>query len=204
MEQCEPQKPISQLFGALKSLFIMQTLLIIVGHSEQLNKTHCLRNTFLWHHHFITLLHVISRTADFEFVWKRSYSFPAGHNMLLAHAKAWHSYDKDFRSSQNGRISVVVNSQWFVPKKKNTDDIQAADRGMQWFLGWMAHPVFVGDYPEVMKQRIKANSDAEGISCRYTWVICRLWQWLSLTYIITSPSPSLPSPSSAPAPSSLS
>ena len=89
--------------------------------------------------------------------------------MLLAHAKAWHSYDKDFRSTQKGRVSIVVNSQWFERKTQKTEDIQAADRGMQWYLGWMAHPIFKGDYPEVMKQSIKVKSDAEGIPCRYVY-----------------------------------
>lgn len=37
---------------------------------------------------------------------------------------------------------------------------------MQWFLGWMAHPVFIGDYPEVMKTRIFEKSKAKGIPSR--------------------------------------
>lgn len=92
--------------------------------------------------------------------------YQAGHNMLLAHAKAWHTYDKEFRQVQDGKISIVVNGQWYEPKTNKEEDIQAADRGMQWFLGWMAHPVFFGDYPEVMKSRIKEKSDAIGIPSR--------------------------------------
>ena len=95
----------------------------------------------------------------------------AGHNMLLAHAKAWHTYDKEFRKTQQGRVSIVVNAQWFEPKTDREEDIKAADRGMQWFLGWMAHPVFVdGDYPQVMKTRIMEKSKAQGLSSRF--VIC--------------------------------
>ncbi|XP_015759806.1 PREDICTED: lactase-phlorizin hydrolase-like [Acropora digitifera] len=94
------------------------------------------------------------------------HSFAAGHNMLLAHAKAWHTYDKEFRKVQKGKVSIVVNGQWYEPKSTKEEDIQAADRGMQWFLGWMAHPVFIGDYPEVMKSRIKEKSEAVGITSR--------------------------------------
>ena len=90
----------------------------------------------------------------------------AGHNMLLAHAKAWHTYDKEFRSIQKGKVSVVVNAQWYEPKTDKEEDVKAADRGMQWFLGWMAHPVFIGDYPEVMKTRIMEKSNAQGIPSR--------------------------------------
>lgn len=86
--------------------------------------------------------------------------------MLLAHAKAWHTYDKEFRKVQKGKVSIVVNGQWYEPKSTKEEDIQAADRGMQWFLGWMAHPVFIGDYPEVMKSRIKEKSEAVGITSR--------------------------------------
>ena len=86
--------------------------------------------------------------------------------MLLAHAKAWHTYDKEFRSAQQGKVSLVVNAQWYEPKTNKEEDIKAADRGMQWFLGWMAHPVFIGDYPEVMKTRIFEKSKAKGIPSR--------------------------------------
>ncbi|XP_073245033.1 cytosolic beta-glucosidase-like [Porites lutea] len=92
--------------------------------------------------------------------------YQAGHNMLLAHAKAWHTYDKEFRSAQQGTVSLVVNAQWYEPKTNKEEDIKAADRGMQWFLGWMAHPVFIGDYPEVMKTRILKKSNAKGIPSR--------------------------------------
>jgi len=79
--------------------------------------------------------------------------------MLLAHANVWHTYDKEFRRTQQGRVSIVVYPQWFEPKTDREEDIKAADHGMQWFLGWMAHPVFVnGDYPQVMKTRIVEKS----------------------------------------------
>lgn len=93
--------------------------------------------------------------------------YQAGHNMLLAHAKAWHTYDKEYRQKQKGKVSIVVNAQWFEPKTDKEEDIKAADRGMQWFLGWMAHPVFVnGDYPEIMKERILEKNKAQGLTSR--------------------------------------
>ena len=106
--------------------------------------------------------HVITKLHEFL------YFNAAGHNMLLAHAKAWHTYDKEFRRTQQGKVSIVVNAQWFEPKTDREEDIEAADRGMHWFLGWMAHPVFVnGDYPQVMKTRIMEKSKAQGLSSRF-------------------------------------
>lgn len=94
--------------------------------------------------------------------------------MLLAHAKAWHTYDKEFRRSQQGKLSIVVNAQWFEPKTDKEEDIKAADRGMQWYLGWMAHPVFVnGDYPQVMKTRIMEKSKAQGLPSRFVYSMYR-------------------------------
>ena len=86
--------------------------------------------------------------------------------MLLAHAKAWHIYDKEFRASQGGRITMVLNSQYFDPKTDSQTDTQASYRGIQWYFGWMAHPLLKGDYPEVMKKSIAEKSKAKGLQCR--------------------------------------
>ncbi|KAK3742947.1 hypothetical protein QZH41_014187, partial [Actinostola sp. cb2023] len=88
------------------------------------------------------------------------------HNMLLAHAKAWHIYDKEFRSSQGGKITIVLYSSYFEPMTESEADKQASHRGIQWSLGWIAHPVFKGDYPEIMKKTIEEKSRAKGLPCR--------------------------------------
>lgn len=94
--------------------------------------------------------------------------FVAGHNLLLAHAKAWHVYDTEFRDLQKGRISIVLNSDWFFPEKNEEGFFNATERGIAWNLGWFANPIFVdGDYPQVMKTLIARNSKAEGIPSRY-------------------------------------
>lgn len=88
------------------------------------------------------------------------------HNMLLAHATAWHIYDKEFRATQNGRITIVVNTQYFDPKTEREADREASNRGMEWYFGWIAHPVFKGDYPQVMKDSISEKSRSKGLLCR--------------------------------------
>lgn len=65
-------------------------------------------------------------------------------------------------------MSIILNTHWGEPKTDKQDDIDAADRSMEWWLGWFAHPVFVnGDWPEIMKVTVKKNSEAKGISNRY-------------------------------------
>jgi len=86
-------------------------------------------------------------------------AYLSAHNLLLAHAKAVDIYRKEFKASQNGRIGITLNCDWREPKpsadpqefKRNQE---AAERSLQFNLGWYADPVYLGDYPEVMKQRV--------------------------------------------------
>lgn len=88
---------------------------------------------------------------------------------MLAHGKAWHVYDKEFRKQQKGRVSIVLNSDYHFPETNVQADMKAAERGMAWTLGWFANPVYVnGDYPEVMKTLIANHSKMNGESNRYS------------------------------------
>ena len=63
-----------------------------------------------------------------------------------------------------GKLSITLGSDWKEPlDENNPSDVVAAERAMQFKLGWFAHPIYVnGDYPDEMKQRIAAKSEAEG------------------------------------------
>ncbi|GLG98607.1 Myrosinase 1 [Gryllus bimaculatus] len=64
-----------------------------------------------------------------------------------------------------GQVGIVFGGSWAIPKTDSQDDIAAAERYMQFYLGWFAHPIFSqeGDYPHVMRQRVSANSAREGL-----------------------------------------
>ena len=53
------------------------------------------------------------------------------HTLLRAHAKAYHIYDEEFRATQNGRVSIVLDTAWFEPASDSEDDIEAAERALQ-------------------------------------------------------------------------
>ncbi|KAL1513061.1 hypothetical protein ABEB36_002539 [Hypothenemus hampei] len=82
---------------------------------------------------------------------------------LLAHAKAYHIYDKEFRPTQKGKISLVLDTPWNEPISDSANDKEAAEREMQFGFGWFANPVYLGDWPDVMKERINNRSSQEGI-----------------------------------------
>ncbi|KAI8892812.1 glycoside hydrolase family 1 protein [Globomyces pollinis-pini] len=82
-------------------------------------------------------------------VWK------TGHTVLLAHGKAVESYRKLFKPTQNGRISIALNSDWFEPLTNEPKDVDAASRRVDFMLGWFADPIYkTGDYPASMRAQL--------------------------------------------------
>lgn len=57
-----------------------------------------------------------------------------------------------------------MNSDWKEPNDtSNPSDVAAAERAMEFFLGWYANPIFVnGDYPEIMKTMVAEKSAQQG------------------------------------------
>ncbi|XP_019945550.2 lactase/phlorizin hydrolase-like [Paralichthys olivaceus] len=87
-----------------------------------------------------------------------------GHNLLKAHAEAWHLYNDKYRAKQKGIISITINSDWSEPRNPyKQEDIDAARRVVQFYIGWFAHPVFNGDYSNMMKTIIRERSLAAGL-----------------------------------------
>uniref|UniRef100_A0A3Q3M0M5 Uncharacterized protein n=1 Tax=Mastacembelus armatus TaxID=205130 RepID=A0A3Q3M0M5_9TELE len=83
--------------------------------------------------------------------------YVATHNMLKSHAEAWHVYNDRYRMKQGGKVGIALNSDWAEPiNPTKPEDIAAADRYLQFMLGWFAHPIFVdGDYPATLKNQIE-------------------------------------------------
>ncbi|KAM4731093.1 lactase/phlorizin hydrolase-like [Anableps anableps] len=92
--------------------------------------------------------------------------YQVAHNLIKAHAKAYHTYDDKYRTSQGGIVSIALNAEWVEPKDINVPrELVAADRAMQFHVGWFAHPIFKnGDYPEAMKAQVLVKSELQGLS----------------------------------------
>ncbi|XP_063932770.1 myrosinase 1-like [Zophobas morio] len=88
------------------------------------------------------------------------------HTIMKAHARAYHIYDEEFRPTQSGRISIVLDTGWYEPASDSEEDMEAAERSLQFEHGWCAHPIYHpdGNYPQVMIDRIADRSQKEGFS----------------------------------------
>ncbi|UOY08573.1 GH1 family beta-glucosidase [Muricauda sp. SCSIO 64092] len=79
--------------------------------------------------------------------------YRAAHQLILAHAKAVTIYRKEY-GHQNGKIGITNNADWREPLTLNQKDLEAAERALEFFLAWFADPIFKGDYPQVMRERL--------------------------------------------------
>ncbi|MEZ4896490.1 MAG: GH1 family beta-glucosidase [Saprospiraceae bacterium] len=78
----------------------------------------------------------------------------AGHQLLLAHAQAVERYRSKYQPSQGGVIGITNNCDWREPLTTSPQDRLAAQRALEFFLGWFADPIYHGDYPESMRSRV--------------------------------------------------
>ncbi|KAH7116686.1 glycoside hydrolase superfamily [Dendryphion nanum] len=82
-----------------------------------------------------------------------------GHTIILSHAVAVQAYATDFQPTQHGTISIVLNGDFYEPyDATSADDIAAAQRRMEFYIGWFADPIYNGtDYPACMLEQLGAR-----------------------------------------------
>ncbi|XP_009993621.1 PREDICTED: lactase-like protein [Chaetura pelagica] len=91
-------------------------------------------------------------------------AYKAAHHIIKSHAKVWHSYNNTWRSKQQGMVGISLNSDWGEPiDPHNPTDRDAAERYIQFHLGWFANPIYRGDYPEMLKNYVGRKSSKQGL-----------------------------------------
>lgn len=83
-----------------------------------------------------------------------------GHNILKAHGKTYRMYDEEFRPTQHGSISLVLPLMAMIAA--NSSDVESEETAFQFTAGWLGHPIYYGDYPEIMKTRVALVSAYQG------------------------------------------
>ncbi len=84
----------------------------------------------------------------------REEPYRVGHHLLLAHAKIVDLYRDKYQHRQGGQIGLALNCDWREPLTDSPEDKAAAQRALEFYLGWFADPIFLGDYPESMKRNV--------------------------------------------------
>ncbi len=60
----------------------------------------------------------------------------------MSHARAAALYNREFRASQKGKIGISLNGDYYEPwDSEDPRDVAAAERRMQFHIGWFADPV---------------------------------------------------------------
>nr|CAB3468790.1 unnamed protein product [Digitaria exilis] len=78
--------------------------------------------------------------------------YVVAHNILLAHAGAFHTYKQHFKNEQGGVIGIALDSKWYEPLSDVDEDTEAAARAMDFELGWFLDPLMFGRYPPSMQK----------------------------------------------------
>jgi len=76
------------------------------------------------------------------------------HHFLLAHAQATHIYRTEFPPTQQGVIGIANNCDFRYPLTEDIACKEAAERSMLFHFGWFTDPLFFGDYPAAMRDRL--------------------------------------------------
>ncbi|KAB0368168.1 hypothetical protein FD755_019934 [Muntiacus reevesi] len=89
----------------------------------------------------------------------------AAHHLLLAHALAWHRYDRQYRPAQRGAVSLSLHADWAEPANPYAaSHREAAERFLQFEIAWFAEPLFKsGDYPLAMREYV-ASKNRQGLA----------------------------------------
>ncbi|KAJ0061545.1 hypothetical protein NL108_005718 [Boleophthalmus pectinirostris] len=84
-------------------------------------------------------------------------SYQEGHQMLKAHALAWHAYNDEFRDLQGGKVSLALHMDWVEPAYLlSREDVEPAKRVLDFRVGWFTEPIFgSGDYPLGMRSWLR-------------------------------------------------
>ncbi|XP_027113649.1 beta-glucosidase 12 isoform X2 [Coffea arabica] len=76
------------------------------------------------------------------------------HHIILSHAAAAKLYREKYKPSQKGQIGIVLVTNWMLPYSNAKSDAIAAQRVLDFFLGWFLDPLTSGDYPKSMRDKL--------------------------------------------------
>ncbi|KAL4378899.1 hypothetical protein GQ457_02G025770 [Hibiscus cannabinus] len=76
------------------------------------------------------------------------------HHQILAHATAVSIYRSKYKDNHGGQIGLVLDCEWAEANSDKIEDKTAAARRLDFQLGWYLCPLYYGDYPAVMLEKL--------------------------------------------------
>jgi beta-galactosidase len=80
--------------------------------------------------------------------------YQVAHQLLRAHAKTVQVFRQEIQPVHGGQIGITNNCDWREPLSDSAGDRDAAQRALEFFLAWFADPIYLGDYPASMRERL--------------------------------------------------
>ncbi|KAL1514215.1 hypothetical protein ABEB36_003506 [Hypothenemus hampei] len=90
--------------------------------------------------------------------------YQCAYNTVRAHAKAYRIYEKEFKPEQGGKVAPNTPCGYFYPKTNSSLDQLAADRTFDFTCGLYVNPIFTGNWPQSVIDRVANRSQLEGYS----------------------------------------
>ncbi|KAL0811339.1 hypothetical protein ABMA28_009749 [Loxostege sticticalis] len=88
----------------------------------------------------------------------------AAKNIIMAHARAWRLYDREYRAKQNGTCSITIATDYRQGMTDSPDDVRAGLDAMDFEVGLYSHPIFSekGGFPESVVRLVAEKSKQQG------------------------------------------
>ncbi|KAH0467835.1 hypothetical protein IEQ34_002868 [Dendrobium chrysotoxum] len=99
--------------------------------------------------HCSILLHLLCRGGN-----SRTEPYIVAHNILLSHATAVNTYKRKYEAVQKGSIGMSFDVMWYEPISNASKEIAATQRALDFHFGWFMDPIFFGEYPSSMRERV--------------------------------------------------
>jgi beta-glucosidase/6-phospho-beta-glucosidase/beta-galactosidase len=89
--------------------------------------------------------------------------YQCAYNNIKAHAKAYRIYEEEFKPQYGGKVTINIPSSMYYPKNEsNPLDVMAADRSFEFNVGLYANAIYLGNWPQIVIDRIANRSKLEG------------------------------------------
>nr|ACI49059.1 hypothetical protein Cbre_JD09.003 [Caenorhabditis brenneri] len=80
----------------------------------------------------------------------------AAAHMLLAHAKIYRNYEKNYKENQGGQVGITNGGHICFPASDSQEDQEAANRATDWLFNCTLTPILTdsGDFPASMREKL--------------------------------------------------